>query len=237
MNDHAESTSGARYLWAAARHGVLGTQSAALPGYPFGSVVPFVLGRDGEPLLLLSPLSQHTRNAEQEPRCCLTLKADETGDVQQHARLTALGELRRTEPESDAERYFRYFPQARDYHASLGFHFYRLSTIRMHWNGGFATARWMGPERIIQPNPLDAATESRVIRHMNADHQDALRTYLGPGVSSPIEPGQATEMLGIDADGMDLRHAGDVIRVPLASQIDSAESARKTLVEMAQSKP
>ncbi|MGD1983318.1 MAG: DUF2470 domain-containing protein [Chromatiaceae bacterium] len=237
MQDAAESTSEARYLWAAARHGVLGTQSAALPGYPFGSVVPFVLGRDGEPLLLLSPLSQHTRNIEQEPRCCLTLKADEAGDVQQHARLTALGELRRTEPESDAERYFRYFPQARDYHASLGFHFYRLDTIRMHWNGGFATARWIGPERIVRPNPLEAATEARIIEHMNADHQAALRTYLGPSVSAHVDPGQAVEMLGIDADGMDLRHAGDVIRVRLASPIDSAESARKTLVEMAQSTP
>ena len=43
----------------------------------------------GEPLLLLSPLSQHTRNIEQEPRCCLTLKADEAGDVPSGATVTS----------------------------------------------------------------------------------------------------------------------------------------------------
>lgn len=233
MNAPNDATSEARDLWSAARHGVLGTQSAAFPGYPFGSVVPFVLGRDGEPLLLLSPLSQHTRNIEQDSHCSLTLTAAGGGDVQQQPRLTAIGDVRRTDAAADADRYFRYFPQARDYHAALGFEFYRLTTIRLHWNGGFATARWIGPERIVRANPLDAATEARIVDHMNADHRDALRTYLRLHAHTEADVDEAIEMLGIDATGIDLRSADATVRIPLDSSIDSADSARRVLVEMA----
>lgn len=85
----------ARRLWAGSWSGVIGTHAADHPGYPFGSVVPFVLGEDGQPLLLLSPLSQHTRNIERDRRCSLTIAEAGTGDVQQLARLTAIGEVRR----------------------------------------------------------------------------------------------------------------------------------------------
>ena len=43
---------------------VLSTHSLEHPGYPFGSVVPYVLDQEGLPLLLLSRLPQHTKNPD-----------------------------------------------------------------------------------------------------------------------------------------------------------------------------
>ena len=42
----------ARALLLACYDGVLSTQSVAMPGYPFGSVVPFCLDRAGQPVIL-----------------------------------------------------------------------------------------------------------------------------------------------------------------------------------------
>ena len=233
MTAHSNAADLAHDLWAKTRHGVLATQSLAHPGYPFGSVVPYALGSDGQPLLLLSPLSQHTKNIDQNPGCSLTVMDHGTGDVQQRARLTALGDVAPVDDPPDAARYFRFFPQARTYHAELGFRFYRLAVFRLHWNGGFATARWLGADRVIRANPLDARTEARVVDHMNRDHRAALRRYLeSAGIPSGAAE-RSVEMLGIDGAGIDLRYDGRSIRIPLKRSIASATEAREVLVEMA----
>ena len=52
----------------ASRYGVLATQSRSLPGYPFGSITPYVLGAAGEPVIYISTLAEHTRNIADDPR-------------------------------------------------------------------------------------------------------------------------------------------------------------------------
>jgi len=233
MTNDDEPAMAANRLWSATRHAVLGTHSLAHPGYPFGSVVPYVLDRTGEPLLLLSPLSQHTKNIDAHGHCCLTLMETGDGDVQQRQRLTALGDIAPVDPGGDARRYFRYFPQSRTYHEQLGFVFYRFTTMRLHWNGGFATARWLGADRVIRPNPLDADTESRIVEHMNTDHRSALQGYLDRDTREKAGD-LPVEMLGIDGLGLDLRCADRMPRVALPRPITSAGEAREVLVEMAQ---
>lgn len=233
MSSGDEQAGHARRLYAGTFHGVLSTQSLELPGYPFGSLVPYVLDREGLPLLLLSHLSQHTRNLDADPHCALTLIETAEGDVQQHARLCAVGDVLPVHEPVDAARYFAYFPQTREYHEALGFRFYRMQPLRFHWNGGFATARWFGGDRIVRRNPFDADTEARIIGHMNADHGDALVAYLTAG--RPLVPGETVMMVGIDSEGIDLQHAGKVCRVPLPRTIGSAAEAREVLVDMARS--
>lgn len=223
----------ARQLLAGAFHGVLSTQSSEHPGYPFGSVVPFVLDQQGLPLLLLSHLSQHTRNIEADAHCGLTLLAAGDGDVQQRARLSAIGEVVADDQTADATRYFSYYPQAAGYQRELGFRFYRFQPARFHWNGGFATARWFAAERLPRPNPLDRDTQARIVAHMNRDHPDALRRYLA-GAGIPADDATLeVAMLGIDAAGIDLRVGDALRRIALPRTIGSAEEARAVLVEMA----
>jgi putative heme iron utilization protein len=230
-----EQSHAARQVLAGAFHGVLATHSLDLPGYPFGSVVPYVLDGEGLPLLLLSRLSQHTKNLDADRRCGLTVVEAGEGDVQQRGRLSAVGDVSPGGADADAERYFRYFPQTRMYFEQLDFHFHRFTPRRFHWNGGFATARWFGADRIVRANPFAGEVEARILAHMNRDHADALRTYL---TSTGIDPGDAdVEMLGIDAEGIDLRAGERLHRVPLPRAVASAAEARAVLVEMASPQP
>ena len=49
-------------LWLRAhRYGLLSTHSRAVAGYPFGSVVLYVLDHDACPVLLISRLAEHTK--------------------------------------------------------------------------------------------------------------------------------------------------------------------------------
>lgn len=221
----------ARHLWSATWQGVLATQSAEHPGYPFGSVVPFILGQDGQPLLLFSHLSQHTRNIASNPHCSLTLVQPGVGDVQQLARLTALGDVRLIEDPEDATRYFRYFPHARIYRAELGFRFYRFAVHRLHWNGGFATARWFGRDRIVRANPLDPPAEQRIVQAFNEDHAQGLRRSVQRAGHTCTQA--KVELLGIDGDGLDLRCGEQLLRLALPRPIDSADDARAMLEQMA----
>jgi putative heme iron utilization protein len=227
----------ARQVLAGAFHGVLSTHSLALEGYPFGSVVPYALDGEGLPLLLLSPLSQHTRNLDADQRCGLTLVAAGEGDVQQRVRLSAVGDVSPAVPGAGADRYFRYYPQARVYLEQLDFHFHRFTPRRFHWNGGFATARWLGVDRIVRANPFAGEVEARILAHMNRDHADALRTYLTNAGFPAADADADIEMLGIDAEGIDLRAGERLHRVPLPRAIASAAEARAVLVKMASPQP
>lgn len=143
--------------------GVLSTQSLDLPGYPFGSLVPYSLDQQNHPLLLLSHLAKHTRNLIAEPRCSLTLCEQGEKESQQLARLTCIGTATPATDLSDAaiERHFRYFPQSRVYYEQLNFHFFRLLPERYYWVGGFGAARWLGQERFSPPIqfPPESLTE------------------------------------------------------------------------------
>jgi putative heme iron utilization protein len=230
MNSGDEQAGRARQLLAGTFNGVFSTHSLEYPGYPFGSVVPYMLDREGLPLLLLSHLSQHTKNIDDDPRCGLTVIEAGDGDIQQRGRLSAVGDTRPVDAGADVERYFDYFPQSRMYHDELGFRFYRFRPERFHWNGGFATARWFSVGRIVRANPFDAAVEARIREHMNRDHRDALAGYLA--AIGPVAQDDVV-MAGMDAEGLDLRAGERLYRLALPREVRTPEEARQVLVEMA----
>lgn len=231
MNSGDKQAFAARQVLAGTLHGVLSTHSLEHSGYPFGSVVPYVLEQQGLPLLLLSHLSQHTKNLDADRRCWLTVFEPGTGDVQERGRLSAVGDVTPSGTEADAERYFRYFPHTRMYFEQLAFRFYRFTPLSFHWNGGFATARWFGTGRIVRANPLSREEQARIVDHMNRDHSDALRRYAT--ISNAIGDKNDVTMLGIDAEGIDLKVKDGLMRILLSRSIESIAEAREVLVEMA----
>ncbi|MGH9816446.1 MAG: heme iron utilization protein, partial [Candidatus Acidiferrales bacterium] len=52
----------ARQLLLRDYQGVLSTLSVAVSGYPFGSLVPYCLDRQGRPIILISRIAQHSKN-------------------------------------------------------------------------------------------------------------------------------------------------------------------------------
>jgi putative heme iron utilization protein len=60
-------------------------------GYPFGSLVPYVLDHDGRPIILVSRLAEHTKNIEADAR--VSLLAHDA--VEARASLVALADASR----------------------------------------------------------------------------------------------------------------------------------------------
>ncbi|MFN6487784.1 MULTISPECIES: DUF2470 domain-containing protein [unclassified Nostoc] len=83
-------------------------------------------------------------------------------------------------------------------------------------------------------NDFSAEISSRICKHMNDDHADAVVIYAKAfgGVTDAI----AAEMLSIDAQGMDLTAQVNGETVPVRIQFDhvlvDAEDAHQTLIAM-----
>ena len=210
-----QSVSAAAALWMGAFRGVLTTHSAAYAGYPFPSLVPYCPVRQGTALLLLSHLAQHTQNLLQDPRCSLLLTERGREDPQQQSRLAVLGDCLPLEGQADAttERYFRYYPHTRPYFDELNFRFFRFRPSRMHINTGFASARWLGPARVLKDSHFSTDEEARLLAA--AGDQGLLRRLFCRSTGTEAPGNSLVVAAGADPSGLDLRHERRLVRVDL----------------------
>lgn len=232
----AEAGAEARALLLDACQGILSTNSKEMPGFPFGSVAPFCLEAQGRPLLLISELAQHTKNLRADPRCSFIVVAHGE-DIQANARLTLVGEARPLADEDEvaaaAARYYRYFPDATDFHRIHDFRFFRLEPVRCRYIGGFGRIQWADPSAVLLANPFAGEREADIVAHMNADHAEALAHYCR---EAGIEPGdRPLRMAGIDAEGIHLRLGARIVRIPFPSPVATPGAAREALVALARS--
>ncbi len=230
----------ARKFLRSTRSGILSTHSARAEGYPFGSVAPFVLDHDCQPIILISNIAEHTKNITANPKVSLLVFAG-AEDLQANARLTLLGEAVKIFKDADADlrtRYLRYLPQAASYFDMHDFSFYRIHIHQARYIGGFGKMSWLNDtdlfSSITTAESMLAQQETAIIEHMNADHADNLLSYCKH--FHHVEATHAT-MLGIDCDGFDVNaRAGDIstiLRFDFEQQIYDAQSARAALVAMA----
>ena len=146
-------TAGLRDLLQAERQGVLATLSARRDGWPFASVAPYALSSEGEPLLLMSDLAEHTRNIRADSRASLLVQ-DSTAleDPQAGSRLTLLGRVELVDAAGivDARaRYVERHPHSADYFAHMAdFHLYVLRLTEARIVRGFGDMGWMNAERL-----------------------------------------------------------------------------------------
>jgi len=225
----------ARRLLLRCYDGVLSTISVAVAGYPFGSVVPFCIDRSGQPVILIADIAQHRRNAVADPRVSLTVFDRSADDLQSNGRLTVLADAVRIEADGAdaAARYYRYFPEARDYHLTHSFEFWRLRPVRARFIGGFGAIHWLEPGTLCAPNPFTEAEESSMVEHMNADHVDAMRHYLQPLLGDTAARASEPVLAGVDAEGIHLRTGQRIHRVEFPAAVSSPLEVRSALVALA----
>src|SRR5436309_10801060 len=136
---HAERV---RTLAASGSKATLATLATDPPGYPFGSVVAFMLDGSGHPVFVASRLAEHTRNFQADPRASLFIQQTppEGVDPLSLERATLLGSV------SPAERlrapYLEAHPYAALYIDFKDMAFYRLAVDAVRYVGGFGRMSW-----------------------------------------------------------------------------------------------
>jgi putative heme iron utilization protein len=211
--------------------GVLSTHSQYMVGYPFGSVVPFCLDGDGHVIILISDLAQHTKNLKADAHCSL-LVLGEGDDVQTAARLTIMANAQavaNTELDAIAQRYYRYFPQSRDFHRVHDFHFWRLTAVKYRYIGGFGRIHWAEPSLLA--NPFFGDSEADMVQHMNEDHADALPLYCQLA-QIPMPESATIMMVGVDSEGFHLRVNERLVYITFPHTVHTPQQVRETLVMM-----
>jgi len=229
---NAKAATQARELLLKEYRGVLSTHSKSMPGFPFGSVVPYCLDADGNPLILISRIAQHTHNLQKDPKCSLLVGERDAQDVQAVGRLTVLAEAHKlVEPEAveaAAERYYRYFPESANYHQAHDFDFWVLKPVRHRYIGGFGAIHWV--DHLSLANPFAGKAEQSMIEHMNSDHANAIEHYVQ---LSGLPQGVAAQMVGIDSEGMHLRIGQGLHWLPFAAPCNTPIQVREALVFLA----
>lgn len=233
MNNEKKSRT-ARNLFLSEYQGILSTHSVDVTGYPFGSVVPYCLNKDGLPIILISTIAQHTKNILSDPKVSITVTENNADDLQTVGRVTYIGdaEVLSTEDVESVERYYHYFPQSRGYHQTHDFNFYCIKPVRVRFIGGFGKIFWIESTDFLLVNPFSLAEEQQMVDHMNQDHMAAIKHYCECH-SITYDESSMPEMVGIDSEGFHLRTGARIHRINFSEPVGSAASVRKALVEMA----
>ena len=151
MAGRSENGEAVRTLLRAARHGLLSTAGLEPSGFPYGSLVQLAATPEGEPLFLISPLAQHTRNLEADPRASVFVTSAVGGDPMQEPRAALIGTARPLDGEAAGaarDGFLRVHPEAELY-LGLGFRFWALRPQEARYVGGFGAAAWVPGEELL----------------------------------------------------------------------------------------
>jgi putative heme iron utilization protein len=222
----------ARALLLKEYRGVLSTHSKSMPGYPFGSVVPYCLDDEGRPLILISRIAQHTHNLQLDAKCSLLVGERGAEDVQAVGRITLMAEAEKITDgvriEAAAQRYYRYFPESESYHSAHDFDFWVLKPVRYRYIGGFGAIHWL--DDVALANPFAGPAEISMVEHMNDDHTKAIAHYVELAGLPATLP---AVLVGIDSEGMHLRIGQSLYWLAFAEPCNTPTQVRQALVQLA----
>jgi putative heme iron utilization protein len=210
----------ARTLVAGAASAALGT--VAGDGAPWCSLVVYTTLADGTPVLNLSTLAEHGRNVRRDPRASLMVaEPADADDPLDRGRLTLAGRLETAPGEA---------PPFADFTR------YALRIERIRWVGGYGRMDWVDPAAYAaaEPDPV-APRAAGAVRHLNADHADALLAMARALAGHP--DATAARCVRADRYGLDLEVAtpggAALARVAFATPVTAADGLRAATVELA----
>ena len=183
---------------------------ASSDGFPLATLTTIATNCIGEPVLLLSQLSLHTRNLDADPRCSLLLAQGGKGDPLAHPRLSLVGRaVRVSEPVQRRElraRFLNRNPKAALYADFADFSFWRLALQEAHLNGGFGKAAgYQGLDLLSAVMPGLAEAEAGLLERLNGAGAKLRARVVAEGGADV-----AWRASGVDAEGVDLL-AGEAV--------------------------
>jgi putative heme iron utilization protein len=215
-----------------ARKAALATCLEGGNGAPYASLVTIALDHDLSPVLLLSGLSDHTRNVASDPRVSLLFDGTEGhANPQTGPRVTIVGTARRDDDPRLAGRFLARHPGAAQYAGFGDFNFWRVAIDRAHFVGGFARAVWFDSPLGLSPAAAAAMAEAEpsILAHMNEHHFEAIDRMAHRSLG--LE-GTGWRMAGIDPDGCDLALGERFARLAFSSAVDGPAAARRVLSQL-----
>ena len=201
---HAER---ARTLVYLQQTGSLSTISRKQSGWPFGSVMPYGLDEQGQPLFLISTMAMHTQNLLGDPRASLLVTPPESRiDPLGAARVTLMGTVTKVpggEVAQIRERYLSRHANASYWVDFTDFGFFRMAIEDVYFVGGFGSMGWVAPDDYARAavDPL-ADEASDLIHELNTEQVDWL--LLLARVYGHVEAQEAT-ITALDRLGVHLR--------------------------------
>ena len=219
----------AKGLLRIARTGALATLDRA-SGAPLTTLVAVASDYNGAPLLLLSTLSQHTKNLAGDRRGSLLLTSPSgRGDPLNRPRLTVGGEIvAHPEPTARA-RFLARNPQARLYASFTDFSLFRVEISAVQFNGGFGRAAPLTPIDILTDmagaeDLIEA--EAALLTETNAREPAYLASLAGDERGDNKRRWRA---IGLDPDGLDLAAGGRAARLGFAAPAATSQAWREAL--------
>lgn len=196
--------------------GVLATHSAQLTGYPFATLLPYVVDEHHRPVCLMSSLAEHTKNVLADSRASFLIASSGGSSVLAEFRITLVGDVERVAPSKDlVARYLRYEPHAQQYLDLGDFSFFRLLPKQARFVAGFGEMGWIEETEWSQAEILSLSDETAL-------YQDSI-LYQSAGL----------RLLGIDCYGVDIEREGKRERQrfpkPLTSPEKIGESVKRLL--------
>ena len=211
------------------RAGVLSTHSKRFEGYPFGSVIPFVLDHEARPVFLISSLAEHYRNMVADRKVSLLVQDPSVSDVQVAARLTIVGDATPVTTEVMEyirPRYLRYFPNSSRLLELGDFSFWGLAPVSIRFVGGFGKINWVSASDFRPQSHLPAQIEETLLGEMSSEQ--CLRLSIG---SMPCLEKRTPDarLLGVDCDGLDLLTDAGQHRINFSRSIYSMDDIRREI--------
>jgi heme iron utilization protein len=119
-------------------------------GGPYVSLVNVGMGRNLQPLLLLSQLARHTKGLLKNNHASLLLNADlpKTGDALVALRATVSGSCEKISDEEALKHYLQKHPHAETYAGFADFSLWRLTPQVIYVVGGFGRIYQFEPAEI-----------------------------------------------------------------------------------------
>lgn len=178
--------------------------------YPLGSLTPYVLTEEGEAIVLVSDLAPHTHNMWKAPQVCFTVFDMESSYKQASGRVSLIAEATQVDEEKEAERfkvisekYFTFFPQARNYFKAHNFFFFTIKPVHVHFVRTFGQIYdYQAEGNWHLPTPEWKGGEQSAIDHMNEDHKDSLVKYAKGLLKLDLEN---PELVAVDSEGFHIK--------------------------------
>lgn len=173
---------------------------------------------DGSPLLLMSSLSDHTRNLAADPLVSMLFDGSAGyANPQEGPRATIMGRVEKAGPpdlERVRRRYLARHPGAALYIDFADFALFRVALERIHWVGGFGRAAWIERSPLIDGHTAAAfaAKEPELLERWNPRADDLAKTWLK-------RRSTGWHLTAIDPDGFILARGKSTHRLAFAASL------------------